>query len=70
MVTYAREHKNDTTRIGNSLRYAEKLPADYIALLLKQYEDIEEGYKETLMQIPEYHRIIQKRSTMRNGEVQ
>ncbi len=70
MVTYAREHKNDTTRIGNSLRYAEKLPADYIALLLKQYEDLEEGYKETLMQLPEYHRIIQKRSTMRNGEVQ
>ncbi len=70
MATYAREHKNELDLIGNSLRYAERLPADYIAILLRHYEDIEDGYKETLIHLPEYQRIIQKRSTMRNGEVQ
>lgn len=69
MAAYAREHKDELSRIGNSLRYAEQMPADYIAILLRHYEDIEDNYKDSLMSLPEYKRIIQKRSTMRNGEV-
>ena len=69
MATYARDCRYDLLKIGNSLKYAEKMPADYVALLLKSYEAIEEGYKQTLMQIPEYLDIVRKRSVVRNGSV-
>ena len=64
-----RQYKNDLDRIGNSLSYAERLPADYIGILLKNYEAMEEDYQKKLMQIPEYTRLLSKRGVVRNGSV-
>jgi hypothetical protein len=69
MISYAKDNKNDTEKIGNSLKYAEKFPADYVALLLQNYEIIEDGYKDILKNIPEYLALIRKRSVLRNGSV-
>ncbi len=69
MSEYAKDCKDDPVRIGNSLRYAEKMPADYIAILLKNYEAMEEDYQMKLMQIPEYTRLLSKRGVVRNGSV-
>lgn len=69
MTTYAKEVKNDLIKMGNSLRYAEKFPADYIAILLRNYEEMEDNYKDTLMALPEYSRLISKRGAVRNGSV-
>ncbi len=67
MTAYAKEHRDETDRIQHSLRYAQKMPADYVAILLNQYEAIDEHYKEVLLTLPEYAKLIQKRSVLRNG---
>ena len=69
MASYAKDHKDDLDKIGNSLKYAEAMPADYIAILLKNYESMEENYKMTLMSIPEYTNLLSKRGVARNGSV-
>lgn len=69
MTNYAKEHKNDMEQIGNSLTYAAGFPADFISLLIENYENIDENYKEFLMQIPEYYELSQKRGRVRNGQV-
>jgi hypothetical protein len=69
MAEYAKDHKYETDRIGNSLSYASKFPADYVAILLKEYETIEDDYKDVLLEIPEYTDLISKRGVLRNGRV-
>ncbi len=69
MSAYAKEHMDDLEKIGNSLHYAEKLPADYIAILLKNYEAMKPNYKDVLMNVPEYINLLAKRSIVRNGSV-
>jgi hypothetical protein len=68
MCSYAKDHRYETEKIANSLIYIEKFPADYIAILLENYSNIEENYaRDVLVQIPEYNRLISKKGTMRNG---
>lgn len=69
MTTYAKEHKTDMTQIGNSLSYASNFPADFISLLIENYENFEEDYNKFLMQIPEYYELSRKRGRVRNGQV-
>ena len=69
MTNYAKEHKDDAEQIGNSLSYASGFPADFVSLLIENYENIDENYKEFLMQIPEYYELSQKRGKVRNGQV-
>lgn len=69
MTNYAKEHKDDAEQIGNSLSYASGFPADFVSLLIENYENIDENYKEFLMQIPEYYELSQKRGRVRNGQV-
>ena len=69
MTNYAKEHKTDVEQIGNSLTYAAGFPADFISLLIENYENIEEGYNKFLMQIPEYYELSRKRRKVRNGQV-
>ena len=69
MTTYAKEHKADAEQIGNSLSFAAGLPADFISLLIENYENIEEDYNKFLMQIPEYYELSRKRGRIRNGQV-
>ena len=67
MVEYAKDHKYETEKIENSLSYVGKFPADYIALLLKEYEQMEKNYKETLMTIPRYGDLACRCGALRNG---
>ncbi len=69
MTEYAREHKNEMNRISNSITYGAKLPADFSAVLLKDYMYIEDGYKTRLMQIPEFARWLQTKGRLLNGTV-
>ena len=69
MTAYAKEHKDNLEMIENSLRYAEKMPADYVSILLKNYESIDHNFKDILINLPAYTRLLNKRSTMRNGSV-
>ncbi len=64
MVAYAREHKNEMTRIKNSIIYAEKMPADFATMLLKDYIHIDENYVEKLMQIPEFLKWLRTKGNL------
>ena len=67
MACYAREHKNEFSKIANSIEYSDKMPADFSVLLMKDYECIERDYKTKLMMIPEYMRWLKTRGKMLNG---
>ena len=69
MVSYAREHKNDLTAIANSIKYADNLPPDYSAMLLKDYIYIEKNYKEKLLKIPEFAKWMSSKGRLLNGTV-
>lgn len=69
MVCYAREHKDDLTKIANSIRYAEKMPPDFSVVLLKDYMYIDEDYKQKLMKIPEFAKWLQSKGSLLNGSV-
>lgn len=69
MTIYASMHKEDMKKITNSIAYAEKLPADFSAVLLRDYMYIEDGYKSKLMQIPEFARWLQTKGRLLNGTV-
>lgn len=70
MTAYAADHKFDTGRIGNSLAYAAKLPADFAELLIQNYRCIDPDYDTFLMSIPEYLQYAAKKKVLRNGNVQ
>lgn len=69
MTAYARSHKDDMGRIANSIRYADKMPPDFGAVLMKDYMYIEKGYKERLMLIPEFTKWLQSKGSLMNGSV-
>ena len=69
MVAYAREHKNEMRRIANSISYANKMPPDFSAILLKDYMYIEKNYKEKLMSIPEFAIWLRSKGRLINGAV-
>ena len=69
MTTYARDHKEEMSRIANSIRYADKMPADFSTVLMKDYMYIDKHYKEKLMTIPEFSRWLQTKGRLMNGSV-
>ena len=69
MTAYAREHKNDMTKITNSIKYADRLPPDFSAVLMKDYMYLEKGYKEKLMGLPEFARWLNTKGRLLNGVV-
>lgn len=69
MTCYARDNKEDLIRIGNSIRYADKMPPDFAAVLLKDYMYIDKDYKKTLLSIPEFNRWMQTKGSLMNGSV-
>lgn len=69
MTSYAREHRHDMRKITNSIRFAEKLPADFSAILLRDYMYLEDGYKAKLLRIPEFARWLQTKGKLINGSV-
>ncbi len=69
MTAYAREHSDDMYRIANSIRYANLMPPDFSTFLMKDYMFIEEGYKNKLMQIPEFLKWLNSKGDLMNGSV-
>lgn len=69
MTAYASEHKDDMARIANSITYANHMPPDFSAVVLKDYMYIEKDYKQKLMRIPEFSRWLQTKGSMINGAV-
>ena len=69
MTAYTRDHRTQLSRIANSIRYADRMPPDFSAMLLKDYMYIEEGYKEKLMGIPEFSRWLSSKGRLLNGTV-
>ena len=69
MTAYAGKHKNDLSRIANSIDYANQMPADFSAVLMKDYMYIEKNYKETLLKIPSFCKWLQTKGTYINGAV-
>ena len=67
MTAYARVHKDEVDRIGNSIKYADRMPADFGAVLMKDYMYLDEGYKSRLMLIPEFRRWLQSKGSLMNG---
>lgn len=68
MSAYAKDCKDDEEKIGNSLRYAAAFPADFVSLLIKNYEAMDENYKEFLLQLPDYYKLSQIMGRARNGK--
>ncbi len=64
MVYYASKHQNDTDRIANSIRYADKLSPDYTLVLLKDYMYIGDDFKLKLLRIPEYQKWLSTKGKM------
>ena len=69
MTAYAKEHSDDMTKIENSIKYADKLPPDFAAVLLKDYAYIDEDYKKTLVKIPAYLRWLETKGRLMNGSI-
>lgn len=69
MTAYAREHKDDMARIANSIRYAQKMPPDFSAVLMKDYMNIDKNYMQQLMSVPEFSRWLQTKGSVLNGSV-
>ena len=67
MVAYARAHKEEYRRIGNSISYALRMPPDFSLLVMRDYTCIEKGYREKLMRIPEFSEWLRKRGAYFNG---
>ena len=69
MVAYAKSHKDEMDRIANSIRYADTMPPDFGALLMRDYLYIDKDYKKRLMQIPEFTKWLQRKGSLMNGFV-
>lgn len=69
MVAYAREHKDDLPAITNSIVYADRMPPDYSAILMRDYMYLEKDYKLRLMGIPEFKKWLQTKGRLLNGAV-
>ena len=69
MTAYAREHRNDMRGIAHSISYGLQFTPDFSAVLLKNYMAIEEGYRNKLMQIPEFQRFLQTKGRYLNGVI-
>ena len=69
MVAYARDHKEDMDSIAKSIRYAQQLPPDFSAMLIKDYMYLEENYRSKLMRVPEFSRWLESKGWLLNGTV-
>ena len=67
MTAYAREHKDDLYQIANSITYAMRLPPDFSVMMLKDYMYLEDGYKQKLLQIPEFAKWLSTKGRFLNG---
>ena len=69
MTTYASAHKDEMDRIENSVAYGANLPADFAAVLFKDYMNLDEGYREKMLLMPPFARWLQQKGMLLNGSV-
>ena len=69
MTAYAREHRHDLQKIANSIAYADRMPPDFSAVLMRDYMYIEKDYKLVLMKIPQFARWLSTKGSLMNGVV-
>lgn len=70
LTAYLAEHKRDFLRIGNAVRYSMRMPADFSAMMLRDFMYVEDGYKERLMRnVPEFTEWLRKRGVLLNGNI-
>lgn len=69
MTAYARAHKDEISRIANSISYADRMPPDFSAMIMKDYMYIEKDYREKLLQIPAFSRWLSAKGRLINGVV-
>ena len=69
MTAYARNHKQELSRIENSLVYADRLPPDFSAILMRDYMYIDKDYKQTLLRLPVFTKWLQTKGKYINGSV-
>ncbi len=67
MTAYAREHKDEMDRIANSIRYGDRMPPDFSAVLMRDYMYLEEGYEKKLLAIPEFLKWLERKWSLMNG---
>lgn len=70
MAAYAREHRTQLDRIAASIRYANRLPSDFSAMLLRDYMYLEKGYREILLKkVPDFANWLRAKGSLLNGAV-
>ena len=69
MTAYARECKDDILKITNSIKYAERMPPDFSAVLMQDYMCFDDNYKQVLMKIPEFVKWLQTKGKIINAAV-
>jgi len=69
MLVYARAHKDDMNLIANSIAYADRMPPDFSAVVLKDYMYIEKDYRFKLMRVPQFERWMRTKGRLLNGSV-
>ena len=69
MASYAREHKDDMRKIAASIKYANELPADFSAALLKDYMYLDKDYKSRLMRLYEFSVWLRDKGKYLNGNL-
>lgn len=61
MVEYAKKCKDNIHKIENAIKYAYGMPADFCVVLFTNLCDIEKGYKDFLLKIPEFYKWMIKK---------
>ena len=70
MAAYAREHRTQLDRIAASIRYADRLPPDFSAMLLRDYMYLEKGFRDVLLKrVPEFTKWLNAKGKLLNGNI-
>ena len=69
MVAYAAEHRQELARLEKSILYADRMPPDFSAMVMKDYMYIEKGFKEKLLGLPAFSRWLSTKGRLINGSI-
>ncbi len=67
MTAYAKKHLDDDILIENSILYANRMPAEFSTLLLKEYIYMDKTAKMRLMRLPAFQRWLNEKGSLLNG---
>ncbi len=64
---HAKKHINDAEKLTYSIEYANKMPAEFSVLLLKEYIYMEKDAKKRLMRLPAFQKWLNEKGSLLNG---